>query len=114
MEPWWGKIKNVIIIFNQQICEGFHCSLSHRTRLANLLCRLESDPGTIALMEGADLELIAEMDCEQMLDRFPRFSNAFLANLQVIIILYDTHCPWYTFLATSFYCLSIHYNKQYC
>lgn len=52
------------------------------TRLANLLCRLESDPGTIALMEGADLELIAEMDCEQMLDRFPRFSNAFLANLQ--------------------------------
>ena len=51
-------------------------------------------------MEGADLELIAEMDCEQMMDRFPRFSNAFLANLQVNI----THNKILkTFLAANFY-----------
>jgi len=53
-----------------------------RNRLVEILCRLEKDPGTIALLDGSDLELLAEMDMKETMTRFPRFNNAFLKQLQ--------------------------------
>ena len=51
------------------------------------MCRLEKDPGTIALLDGADLELLAQMDTKETMTRFPRFSTPFLCQLQVRITL---------------------------
>jgi DNA fragmentation factor alpha subunit len=53
-----------------------------RNRLVEILCRLEKDPGTIALLDGADLELLAQMDTKETMTRFPRFSTPFLCQLQ--------------------------------
>lgn len=53
-----------------------------RNRLVEILCRLEKDPGTIALLDGSDLELLAEMDMKETMTRFPRFNTAFLSQLQ--------------------------------
>ena len=46
------------------------------------LCRLKTDPGTIALLSGADLELLAEMDLAAPGVAFPRYETRFLSDLQ--------------------------------
>jgi len=52
------------------------------TRLLCLLARLEAEPGCIALMGEADLELLAEMDTTSLPPTFPRFEQRFLEHLQ--------------------------------
>jgi len=51
-------------------------------RLLCLLTRLEVEPGCIALMSEADLELLAEMDTNSLPPTFPRFEQRFLEHLQ--------------------------------
>jgi len=52
------------------------------TRLLCLLARLEAEPGCIALMGEADLELLAEMETGSLPPTFPRFEQRFLEHLQ--------------------------------
>lgn len=58
------------------------CAAASRNRLVEILCRLEKDPGTIALLDGVDLELLAQMDTKETMTRFPRFTTGFLSQLQ--------------------------------
>jgi len=65
------------------ICEGDEVDASADnplTRVSNLLLKLESSPGSIALLPELDLELLADMDTEQ--SRFQRFDAKFLQEIK--------------------------------
>ena len=46
------------------------------------MCRLKTDPGTIALLSGAEMERLAEMDLTTPGVTFPRYEARFLLHLQ--------------------------------
>lgn len=57
-------------------------SSASRNSLVEILSRLEKHPGTIALLDGSDLELLADMDVEEIMTRVSRFSKPFLSQIQ--------------------------------
>ena len=58
-------------------------STCHKVQLYHSIClRLKTNPGTIALLSGADMELLAEMDLTAPRVTFPRYEARFLSHLQ--------------------------------
>ncbi|XP_023326323.1 DNA fragmentation factor subunit alpha [Eurytemora carolleeae] len=57
-------------------------SVNPSSALFNLLLRLESSPGSIALMSEPDLELLVDIDPEQQAVQHPRFDLKFLKDVQ--------------------------------
>ena len=51
-------------------------------QLISILLRLEADPGTIALLSEAELELLSEVDDHSESSNFPRYDQTFLQTLK--------------------------------
>ena len=52
------------------------------TRLESLVSRVMTDPGSIALMTEADLELISEIDTSRLSVNYPKYDAEFIIKMQ--------------------------------
>ena len=56
--------------------------LDHHINISIVFCRLEAEPGSIALLSEAELELLSQLDQYSDYSNFPRYDDKFLQHLK--------------------------------
>jgi len=80
-----------------------------QSHLVGLLIRLHGEPGTVALLSEAELELVAEMDIKDLPPSLNRFSPAFISQLQSAA---DRHLAEKAQIRDTLGLLKIYHNSQ--